>query len=70
VGGILQTSGYSITNPSPVVVEFDTAPTAGYQVSIQVEQGLSWYQPGTTTASDGVPLQLTDTAAARFIRGE
>ncbi len=70
VGGILQTSGYTITDPGPVTVEFDDAPTAGYQVSIQVKQGLSWYQPGPGTASDGVPLQLTETQAARFIRGE
>ena len=70
VGGILQTTGYTITSPGPVRVEFDTAPTAGYQVSIQIEQALSWYQPGNNTASDGIPLQLTDTAAARFIRGD
>jgi hypothetical protein len=70
IGGIRQTTGYNIINPSPVIVQFDVAPPSGYQVSIQVEQGLSWYQPGATTPSNGVPLQLTDTTAARFIRGD
>lgn len=70
VGGLLQTSGYAITNAGPVTIEFDTAPAAGYQVLIGVERGLSWYQPGPFTPSNGVPLQETDTLAARFIRGE
>ena len=55
---------------APATVTFDTAPTAGYQVTIQVRQGLSWYQPGISTASNGVPLQLTDTLAAQFFRGQ
>jgi hypothetical protein len=29
---------------------------------------LSWYQPGVSTASDGRPLQETNTIAARFFR--
>jgi hypothetical protein len=70
VGGILQSSGYSITGSGPVTVEFDTAPTAGYQVSIRIIQGKSWYNPGLFTPSDGIPLQETNTLAARFIRGE
>lgn len=69
VGGILQAGGYTITVEDPVTVVFDVAPANGYQVSIQVRRGLSWYQPGTNTASDGVALQETNTAAARFIRG-
>ena len=69
IGGIKQTSGYTITNGSPVTVEFTTAPTLGYQVSIRVRKGLSWYQPGPGTPSDGVALQETNTQAARFIRG-
>jgi len=48
---------------------FVTAPQSGYQVSIRVRRGESWYQPGINTASDGVPLQETQTQAARFIRG-
>jgi hypothetical protein len=70
VGGILQSGGYTITADDPVTVTFATAPTAGYQVSIRVRQGLSWYEPGINTASNGVALQETDTAAARFIRGD
>ena len=70
VGGVLQSGGYTITGDSPVTVVFATAPTAGYQVSIRVRQGLSWYEPGTNTASNGVALQETDTLAARFIRGD
>lgn len=70
VGGLLQTSGYMIADVDPVTVIFDVAPTAGYQVSIRVRQGLSWYQPGPTTPSNGEPLQITETAAAVFIRGD
>ena len=70
VGGILQTGGYTVTGAGPVTVVFDQPPTEGYQVSIQVRRGLSWYQPGPTTPSDGQPLQVTNTLAAVFIRGE
>ena len=70
VGGLLQTTGYSITSTAPVTVVFDTPPAAGYQVSIRVLQGLSWYQPGFDSASDGTPLQETNTDAARFIRND
>ena len=69
VGGILQTGGYTIDNPSPVSVTFDTAPDSGYQITIGVIQAQSWYQPGIYTASNGVALQKTDTPAARFLRG-
>jgi hypothetical protein len=69
VGGILQTAGYTITGSDPVTIVFTTAPESGYQVSIRVRRGESWYQPGINTASDGVPLQETETQAARFIRG-
>ena len=69
LGGLLQTSGYSVTNDNPVTVEFDTAPTAGYQVTIQIRQGLGWYGAGSTTTYDGLGLQYTDTVAAQFFRG-
>jgi hypothetical protein len=69
VGGLLQTTGYSVTSDNPVTIEFDTAPTAGYQVTIQIRQGLGWYGAGSTTAYDGVGLQYTDTVAAQFFRG-
>jgi hypothetical protein len=69
VGGLLQTSGYTVTGVDTVTIEFDTAPTAGYQVTIQIRQGLGWYGAGSTTAYDGVGLQYTDTLAAQFFRG-
>ena len=69
VGGLLQTSGYAVTGNNPVTIEFDTAPTAGYQVTIQIRQGLGWYGAGSTTAYDGIGLQYTDTLAAQFFRG-
>jgi hypothetical protein len=63
----------------PVTIEFvvdDTvypklqAPAEGSEVTILVRQGVTWYQQGATTASNGVSLQDTDTLAARFLRGE
>jgi hypothetical protein len=63
----------------PVTIEFvvdDTvypalqAPAEGSEVTILIRQGVTWYQQGTTTASNGVSLQDTDTLAARFLRGE
>ena len=69
VGGILQESGYTVSGVSPVSVTFNTAPSENYQITLRVLKGKSWYQPGSGTASDGVPLQLTNTQAARFIRG-
>jgi len=74
VGGVLRTAGYSIISASPVAVQFVSSPPAnipalGQQVTIQVRQGQSWYQPGINTPSDGQPLQETNTKAARFLRG-
>lgn len=69
VGGIRQSSGYTVTSAAPVSVTFAQAPTENYQVTIAVERGLSWYQPGSGTASNGIPLQEQNTTAARFIRG-
>jgi hypothetical protein len=45
-------------------------PAAGSQVTILQRRGVSWYEPGNGTASDGVALQETNTAAARFFRGQ
>jgi hypothetical protein len=70
VGGALQPqSSYFIPSIAPVTVIFDDAPVEGQEVVIVVRQGLSWYEPGVSTASDGRPLQETDTIAARFFRG-
>ena len=71
VGGTLLQPmvGYSITLDNPVNVLFDTAPAAGVNVTILVRRGVTWYQQGVNTASDGVALQDTNTQAARFLRG-
>ena len=69
VGGILQTSDYAITSENPVAVTFNTAPINGVDIIILVRRGLTWYQQGVYTAANGVPLQETDTVAARFLRG-
>ena len=68
VGGLLQTSGYTVTSDNPVTVEFDTAPTAGYQITIQIRQGLGWYGAGVYETT-GTPLQDATTVAAQFFRG-
>jgi hypothetical protein len=71
VGGIEQTNivNYNISSLDPVIVNFVTAPTAGYEVTILVRRGVTWYAPGAGTPSNGVALQDTDTQAARFLRG-
>ena len=50
-------------------VVFDVAPAAGQQVTLLVRHGVTWYQRGVDTPSNGVALQQTNTAAARFLRG-
>jgi hypothetical protein len=69
VGGTLQTTGYTITSVAPVSITFTTAPASGSNITIAVRQGHTWYAPGDGTASNGQPLQLTNTAAARFLTG-
>lgn len=70
VGGILQDSDtYTVDSVNPVSVTLDQAPAAGVEVTVSIHQGLSWYEPGATTPSNGVPLQDQNTLAARFIRG-
>ena len=69
VGGIRVQTGYTIINTNPVTVTFDTAPPAGVDVTILVQRGSTWYAPGTDTASNGNPLQDTETVTARFLRG-
>ena len=56
----------------PLTVEFivdDThpAPAAGSEVTILQRRGVTWYEPGVGTPSNGVALQETDTVAARFL---
>jgi hypothetical protein len=70
IGGIEQDpSTYLVTSLDPITVIFPEPVPAGVEVVIYVRQGISWYQPGPTTASDGVPLQDTNTEPARFLRG-
>ena len=59
---------YFVTDFGPLAIEFDViAPAAGSEVVILQRRGLSWYQPGATTPSDGIALQETNTTAARFL---
>jgi hypothetical protein len=69
-GSVLPSYLYSVDDLSPVTITFDIAPPQGIEISISVSYAITWYQPGVNTASDGIPLQETDTQAARFIRGE
>lgn len=77
VGGIRQyaasnqtaTSEFSwvMANFDPVAIALTPAPPAGLQVTVQVRRGVTWYAPGVDSASDGIALQETNTAAARFL---
>lgn len=69
LGGILQTTSYTITSETPVTISFATAPASGVEVTILIRYGVTWYAQGVGTASDGQPLQVTETQAARFLRG-
>jgi hypothetical protein len=70
VGGIEQPEDtYLVTSLNPVIVLLDTAPPSGPEIDILVRNGVTWYQAGIDTASNGDPLQLTETPAARFLRG-
>jgi hypothetical protein len=69
VGGIIQPyTAYQFLSASPASIRFYDAPPAGRQVTLAVKRAQSWYEPGTSTPSNGVPLQLQTTAAAKFLR--
>jgi hypothetical protein len=70
VGGIRQTTGYRVTREDQVHVTFDIPPTVGSAVAILVRRGVTWYNQGLGTASDGVPLQQTDNPGALFLQGK
>jgi hypothetical protein len=70
VAGIRVYTGYTVDSVAPATITFTTAPTAGYEVSIRVRQSLGWYQPSGGYPSNGEPLQITQTYAARFFRGQ
>ena len=69
IAGVLQSSGYVFNSYSPVTITFNAAPAAGLEVTILVRRGVTWYAPGLTTPSNGVPLQETETAPALFLQG-
>jgi hypothetical protein len=69
VGGIRVTSGYTVTADNPAEITFDEAPASGVEITMLVRRGVTWYAQGSGTASNGNPLQITETAAARFLRG-
>jgi hypothetical protein len=73
-GDSLASNYYQETDYNPLAIQFLTAndlpaPGAGVEVVILQRRGVTWYAPGTSTPSNGEPLQLTDTTAARFLRG-
>ena len=70
VAGIRVYTGYTINSVAPTEITFVTAPAAGYEVSIRVRQGFGWYQPANGNPSNGQALQVTQTDAARFFRGQ
>ena len=69
VAGLRVYTGYAVDSIAPATITFNAAPTAGYEVSIRVRQGLGWYYPGDGS-TDGQALQVTQTDAARFFRGQ
>ena len=69
VAGLRVYTGYAIDSVAPVSITFATAPKDGYEVSIRVRQGLGWYGPGISI-DNGQALQVTQTDAARFFRGQ
>lgn len=69
VGGIRALSGFTVVGTNPAVVQFTSPPPAGVDVTLLVRRGVDWYQPGIDEPSNGVALQYTDTAAAKFLRG-
>lgn len=75
LGQSLTTHYYQISTWDTLVIEFFTAddlpaPAEGVEITILERRGVNWYQPGLNTASDGRPLQITETTQARFLRGE
>ena len=69
VAGIRIYTGYTINSVAPASITFNAAPNNGYEVSIRVRQGFGWYGPGVSI-DDGQALQVTQTDAARFFRGQ
>jgi hypothetical protein len=68
-GAIIVVARYSIVAIDPVEIIFETAPATGIEITMLVRRGATWYAQGVGTASNGEPLQITQTDAARFLRG-
>ena len=73
-GTSLASNYYQATDYNPLAIQFLTAndlpaPGAGVEVVILQRRGVTWYAPGNGTPSNGEALQITDTNAARFLRG-
>ena len=69
IGGTRILSGFTVNSVDPVQVTLNFSIPPGPEVTVLVRQGVTWYAPGPGTPSNGVPLQQTDTIAARFLRG-
>jgi len=70
VGGrTLLISEYTVLNEEPLTVQLANQVPSGVEITFAVYRGDGWYQPGIAEPSDGRPLQLTETTAARFLRG-
>jgi hypothetical protein len=66
---VIVISTYTLNAVDPVNITFVTAPPAGVEITMQVRRGVTWYAQGVDTASNGNPLQITETPAARFLQG-
>jgi hypothetical protein len=69
VGGLRLFEGFEVVSANPAQIILDVAPPTGVEVTLLVRRGVTWYQQGAGTASNGEPLQTTNTPAARFLRG-
>ena len=70
VGGTRQYDNYQVIQLGYVIVLFDTPPADGSEVTFVIRRGVTWYNPGVNTPSDGVPLQETVNPAALFLQGQ
>jgi hypothetical protein len=67
--GISSDYPWNLTSVSPVTVDFSELVPPELEITILVRQSQTWYEQGDNTASNGQPLQETNTLAARFLRG-
>jgi hypothetical protein len=67
--GIESTYPWTLIGTIPLTIDFDNLVPPNVEITILARQSQTWYQPGPDTASNGHPLQETNTLAARFLRG-